>query len=62
MINAIILAAGQSKRMGQLKPLLKFKDKTFLEHIISVLKSSAVDTITIVLGAEAETIKKTTHL
>ncbi len=58
MINAIILAAGQSERMGKLKPLLRFKDKTFLEQIISVLRLSDVDRITVVLGAEAETIRK----
>ncbi|MHC4106104.1 MAG: nucleotidyltransferase family protein [Planctomycetota bacterium] len=58
MINAIILAAGQSKRMGKLKPLLRFNDKTFLDQIISVLRLSDADRITVVLGAEAETIKK----
>ena len=62
MINAIILAAGQSKRMGKLKPLLRFKDKTFLDQIISVLKLSDVDRITVVLGAKAETIKKSADL
>lgn len=62
MINAIVLAAGRSKRMGRLKPLLRFNDTTFLEHIISVLKASVVDTITVVLGAEAETVKKSVDL
>ena len=62
MINAIILAAGRSKRMGKPKPLLRFNDTTFLEHIISVLKASDVDGITVVLGAEAETIKKSVDL
>ncbi|MFC1739769.1 NTP transferase domain-containing protein [Planctomycetota bacterium] len=62
MINAIILAAGESKRMGKLKPLLKFKDKTFIEQIISVLKLSDVGRITVVLGAEAEAIKKSVDL
>ena len=62
MINAIILAAGESKRMGKLKPLLKFKERTFLGQIISVLKLSDVDQITVVLGAEAETIKKSIDL
>jgi len=57
MINAIVLAAGQSERMGKLKPLLKFNDTTFLGQIISVLKLPDVDRITVVLGAEAETIK-----
>jgi len=62
MINAIILAAGESRRMGKLKPLLRFKDKTFLDEIISVLKLSDVDRITVVLGAEAQTIKKSVDL
>ena len=62
MINAIVLAAGQSKRMGKLKPLLRLNDKTFLEHIISVLKNSDVDRITVVIGAEADTIKQSVDL
>jgi len=62
MINAIILAAGESKRMGKPKPLLKFEDRTFLEQIISVLKNSEVDRITAVLGAEAETVKESIDL
>jgi molybdenum cofactor cytidylyltransferase len=57
VINAIVLAAGLSERMGKPKPLLKFNDTTFLGRIISVLKSSDADRITVVLGAEAETIK-----
>ena len=62
MINAIILAAGQSKRMGKPKPLLRFNDQTFLEQIISVLKHSDVGRITVVLGAEADTIRKSVDL
>ena len=62
MINVIILAAGQSKRMGKPKPLLRFNDQTFLEQIISVLKHSDVDRITVVLGAEADTIRKSVDL
>jgi molybdenum cofactor cytidylyltransferase len=62
MINAVILAAGLSERMGKPKPLLKFKDKTFLEQIIFVLKTSDVDAVTVVLGAQAETIEKSVDL
>ncbi|MHC4396895.1 MAG: nucleotidyltransferase family protein [Planctomycetota bacterium] len=62
MINAIILAAGESKRMGKLKPLLRFKEKTFLEQIICVLKASDVDKITIVLGAKAEAVRESVDL
>lgn len=57
MINAIILAAGQSERMGKPKPLLTFKDQTFLEHIIEELKLSDIDKITVVLGANADNIQ-----
>lgn len=62
MINAIILAAGESKRMGRIKPLLRFKNNSFLEQIISQLRLSGVDMITVVLGAEAEKIKRTIDL
>ena len=62
MINAVVLAAGQSKRMGKSKPLLKFNERTFLGHIISVLKLSEVDEVTVVLGAGAEEIKRTVDL
>ena len=62
MINAIVLAAGESKRMGKSKPLLKFNDKTFLDQIISALRDSDVDRITVVLGAKAEMIKNSIDL
>ena len=62
MINAIVLAAGESRRMGKPKPLLRFGEKTFLEQIISVLRLSDVDRITVVLGAEARTIQRSIDL
>jgi len=62
MINGIILAAGESKRMGSPKALLAFEGKTFLEHIISVLKRCPLDTITVVLGADAKTIRESVNL
>jgi molybdenum cofactor cytidylyltransferase len=57
MINALVLAAGESRRMGQPKPLLRFGETTFLEQIVSVLRLSHVDRITVVLGAKAQTIR-----
>jgi len=62
MINAVVLAAGASKRMGKPKPLLRFKDGTFLGQIISVLKLSDADRITVVLGAENQIIRKSVDL
>lgn len=62
MISAIILAAGESARMGKPKALLRFGDRTFLEQIIAVLRDGGVDWITVVLGAEAEAIEKAVDL
>jgi molybdenum cofactor cytidylyltransferase len=62
MINAIILAAGESTRMGKPKPLLRFGDRTFLEQIIAVLQEARVDRTTVVLGAQAGAIEKAIDL
>jgi len=62
MINAIVLAAGESKRMGQPKPLLRFRDRTFLEQIVTTLRRSRLDRVTVVLGAQAETIERAVDL
>lgn len=62
MINAIVLAAGASQRMGKPKPLLRFQEKTFLEHMVTVLQGSQVDRVTVVLGAQADTIMRTLDL
>jgi len=62
MINAIILAAGESKRMGKPKSLLLFDENTFLEHIALQLKYSFVDRTTIVFGADAGRINREVSL
>jgi molybdenum cofactor cytidylyltransferase len=62
MINAVLLAAGESRRMGLPKPLLRFGATSFLEQILSVLRRSDVDRITVVLGARAQTVRTATNL
>jgi len=56
MLAAAILAAGQSRRMGQPKALVPYQGTTFLEHLIQVAKHSRIGVTKIVIGARAETI------
>lgn len=55
-IWAIILAAGESKRMGSPKMLLPFNGRTMMECVVSNVAVSIVDKIIVVLGAEREVL------
>lgn len=55
MIGAVILAAGESKRMGKQKLLLFFDGKTMLEHVIDSFRG-VVERILVVLGHEPQEI------
>jgi len=56
MIWAIILAAGESKRMGRPKLLLPFGDNTIIETIVNNAIESKADEVLVVLGSGAENI------
>jgi len=59
MISAILLAAGESNRMGQPKQLLPFGQSTIVERTIDNLLDSAVSETIVVLGYRDEEIRKT---
>jgi molybdenum cofactor cytidylyltransferase len=59
MISAILLAAGESKRMGRPKQLLEWRGKTLLQHSLESLINSDAAEIILVLGHEADRIRKT---
>jgi molybdenum cofactor cytidylyltransferase len=54
----IILAAGSSSRMGELKQLMMYKNKTFLQHIISEAKNAFLYPVICVTGYESDLIAK----
>ena len=58
-IWAIILAAGESRRMGFPKMLLPFNGKTMIETVIRNVSQSMVTNILVVLGAEGLKIAET---
>jgi molybdenum cofactor cytidylyltransferase len=57
-VNAgIILAAGESRRMGFPKALLRYRDETFLDTLIALF-SARCSPVIVVLGAHADRIRQ----
>lgn len=61
MIAAIILAAGESRRMGSPKARLPYpendgSESTFLDHLLRVFGSSQAEPVVVVLGHDAENL------
>jgi molybdenum cofactor cytidylyltransferase len=61
-IGALILAAGDSRRMGRPKALLPLEDRTFLETLMDRFIQSGVAPILVVLGGAAEEIRNVVKL
>jgi molybdenum cofactor cytidylyltransferase len=57
-VAAILLAAGQSKRMGAFKPLLPFGNKTVIDCCVDYLREGGVETIVVVLGHRADEVRE----
>jgi len=55
-LDGILLAAGESRRMGYPKPLLTIDGKTFIEKIAETMLS-VVPRLVVVLGAHADRIR-----
>jgi molybdenum cofactor cytidylyltransferase len=62
MIAALILAAGESSRMGTDKACLNYKNHTFLETILNTLREAGVQRTAVVLGHHAEEIQRSVML
>jgi len=58
MVSAILLAAGESKRMGEPKLLLPFGSSTILEQAVDNLLNSRVDEVIVVVGDRAQEMIK----
>ncbi len=55
-VVGVVLAAGESRRMGKLKALLPFGDRTVIEQVIDNLLRADLDGVTVVLGHRASGI------
>lgn len=56
-IGIVILAAGESARMGEPKQLLPFRDTTLLRHAVETAHSIPGAPVIVVLGAHADQIR-----
>ena len=56
-VPALLLAAGQSRRMGAFKPLLRFGPATVIQSCLDNLKAGGVDDVTVVAGYRADDLK-----
>jgi molybdenum cofactor cytidylyltransferase len=65
MRTAIVLAAGESRRMGTLKPLLQFGSGSVIGQVVRSLSDSPVESILVVVGHRgreiAEHLAQTSH-
>jgi molybdenum cofactor cytidylyltransferase len=57
MISAILLAAGQSKRMGQPKMLLPWGEATIIEQVITTFLKAGVEDLIVVTGGAREQVE-----
>ena len=58
MIWTMILAAGESKRMGKPKLLLPFGEKTIIETIVETVVSSKVEKTLVILGSDRKKMEE----
>ena len=59
MIKAILLAAGQSKRLKSENKLIKlYKKKSLINHSLKVLHKSKINKVIVVLGHQKNELKK----
>ena len=56
-VVAILLAAGESRRMGQLKALLPWQGTSLLQHQVAALRKGGVERVLLVLGHQAERLR-----
>lgn len=57
-IAVILLAAGNSSRLGRPKQLLSYHDQTLLQHTLQAASDSVAHPIVVVLGAYSDAVEK----
>ncbi|HTH53409.1 MAG TPA: nucleotidyltransferase family protein [Edaphobacter sp.] len=61
-VAAVVLAAGASRRLGELKQLIHLNGETLLERAVRVATEAGCKPVIVVLGASAEIVRQRTAL
>jgi CTP:molybdopterin cytidylyltransferase MocA len=61
-IGAVILAAGESSRLGQPKQLVQFRGKSLVRRVVEAADKAGCSLIVVVTGGDAEDTEKSPHL
>ncbi len=56
-VAAVLMAGGESSRMGTLKPLLEWGGQTLIEYQLAQIKRPPIDQVLVVLGHRAEDVQ-----
>ena len=57
-VGAVLLAAGESVRMGRPKPLLRWEGTTLVQYQVASLLRGGVDEVCVVTGASGEAVSR----
>jgi CTP:molybdopterin cytidylyltransferase MocA len=61
-VAAVVLAAGASRRLGELKQLVRLQDETLVERAVRVCREAGCEPVVVVLGASADRVRETCSL
>jgi CTP:molybdopterin cytidylyltransferase MocA len=62
VIVGVVLAAGSARRFGAVKQVAPFRGRPLVEHAIGALDGAGLDAVLVVLGADAEVVKRAADL
>lgn len=57
-IAAVVLAAGSSRRLGELKQLVRLNEETLLDRTVRVCREAGCAPIVVVLGASVDVVRE----
>ena len=57
-ISAVVLAAGQSRRMGQPKKTLPWGDQTVIQKVVGTLREADIEDIVVITGGAREGVER----